>query len=225
MSEMFADLLAAQKEMPALQKSGINPHFGNKYVPLEELLTTVIPILNKHNLVLLQMPTFAEGQAALEYRIVHTSGESINNIMLLCAAKDDPQGQGSAITYARRYSLMSLLGLTADVDDDAEGAMRRPQPRGGQERPVPTYDQVPPRNPTQRVPPCPQGHGPMKLWPAGTSKSGKVVSANYKCQNRTCKNEAGWPESMWADAWEDQLSQEAAASPSKADLDADLPFE
>src|SRR3990167_3674296 len=68
-STMFADLLAAQKEMPALQKSAINPHFKNRYVPLEELLQTVVPILNKHNFVLLQMPCQSGGDMtpALEY--------------------------------------------------------------------------------------------------------------------------------------------------------------
>ena len=117
---MFVDLLAAQMEMPALQKSAINPHFGNRFVPLDELIPAVLPILNAHNLVLIQQPTVVDGQPALKTVLLHTSGEVIESTMLLQASKPDPQQQGSAITYARRYSLLAWLGLVADADDDAE---------------------------------------------------------------------------------------------------------
>lgn len=119
-------LLAAQAEMPALQKSGINPHFKNKYVPLEQLIPAILPILNKHGLVLLQMPSNIEGEPALTTAIYHAeSGESVTSTMPLMLAKDDPQGQGSGITYARRYAAMGFLALVGDLDDDAEGAKKR----------------------------------------------------------------------------------------------------
>lgn len=133
MSEMFADLLAAQKEMPALQKSAINPHFKNKFVPLDELLSTVIPILNAHNFVLMQAPAIWNDAPALTYRLIHSSGEVVGDTMLLMCGKDDPQGQGSAITYARRYSLMSMLGLTADADDDGNKPAPKAKPAAKKE--------------------------------------------------------------------------------------------
>jgi ERF superfamily len=126
MSALPQALLAAQKDVPAVQKTSINPHFKNKFVSLDSLLGEVLPVLNKHGLVLLQLPTTVDGHPALRTRIVHAeSGEAVEDTMLLMAAKDDPQGQGAAITYARRYSLMSMLGLIADEDDDGNRAARR----------------------------------------------------------------------------------------------------
>lgn len=121
-TKMFDDLMAVQKELPSLQKSAINPHFGSKYIPLEELISQLLPVLNKHNFVLLQQPTTLNGEPALKYGLHHKTGEKIENTMPLLLAKNDPQAQGSAITYARRYSVMSMLGLVADQDDDGNKA-------------------------------------------------------------------------------------------------------
>lgn len=124
MSEtLYAALLAAQAEAPELQKDAINPHFRSSYVSLERLMETILPILNKHGLVLLQAPTTLEGQPALRTVIIHAkSGDGFGDTMLLNQAQAGPQAQGSAITYARRYSLMALLGLVADSDDDGNAA-------------------------------------------------------------------------------------------------------
>lgn len=199
-STMFVDLLAAQKEMPNLQKSAINPHFKNRYVPLEELMEKVVPVLNAHNLILTQMPGIADGHPVLTYGLLHASGERIEGTMLLMCAKDDPQGQGSAITYARRYSLMSLLGLTADVDDDAEKTRTNQpaaRPAGGQQSPIPpTYDgeKVP-------SPSCPEHNLICNLVPAGTSKaSGKPYSSFFSCPQKGCgQNGKSW--TIFADKW------------------------
>jgi hypothetical protein len=62
--------------------------------------------------------------------LVHgESGEQMEGTMLLQAAKNDPQGQGSAITYAKRYALMALCGLSADEDDDGNKASQPPRRR------------------------------------------------------------------------------------------------
>ena len=120
MSEsLSAALLAFQAEHVELQKTAVGHHLGNKYVPLEDLLPEVIPALNRCGLVVLQMPTHVDGQPALTTKIIHAAtGDSVSSTMLLLVAKPDPQGQGSAITYARRYALMSCLGLVADEDTD-----------------------------------------------------------------------------------------------------------
>jgi hypothetical protein len=120
MSKTLAEaLLAVQADTPALQKNAINPHFRNRYISLDALMEQTLPVLNKHGVVLLQHPTQVEGLPALRTKLLHAaSGEFDEDTMLLSAAKPDPQGQGSAITYARRYSLMSILGLVADEDDD-----------------------------------------------------------------------------------------------------------
>lgn len=116
-------LLRAQARMPALQKSAINPHFKNKYVPLDAILEAVLPILNEEGIVVVQSPTTVDGQPGLSTMLLHAeSGQSLTGSMLLVMDKDTPQGQGSGITYARRYALQGMLGLIADQDDDAEQA-------------------------------------------------------------------------------------------------------
>lgn len=118
-------LLAAQKNAPALQKDSINPHFGNKFVSLDSLLHNILPVLNDAGLVVTQWPTFNSelGRHSLVTRVTHAAtGESVSEEMLLNVGKDDMQGLGSAITYARRYALTAVLGLSADVDDDANSA-------------------------------------------------------------------------------------------------------
>lgn len=87
----------------------------------------MLPILSKNGIVLTQSPSFTQIENTLVPTLVTTiihadSGETTATEMLLMHAKDDPQGQGSAITYARRYSLLSILGLVADEDDDGNSA-------------------------------------------------------------------------------------------------------
>ena len=128
-------LVKAQADMPALQRDKINPAFKSKYLSLESLLAEVLPVLNRHGLALVQFPWYLRAEdtfvPALRTTLIHgESGESIETTMLLLAAKTDPQGQGSAITYARRYSLMSMLGLSADEDDDGNAAQpKRAKPK------------------------------------------------------------------------------------------------
>jgi hypothetical protein len=110
-------------EAPALQKDAINPHFKNSYLSLDSLMEAVRPILHKHGLVLTQWPTHLVTEAgiepALRTALIHASSDQMQqDTMPLVLDRENPQGQGSAITYARRYALMSILGLVADEDDD-----------------------------------------------------------------------------------------------------------
>jgi hypothetical protein len=78
--------------------------------------------------VLIQAPTHIDGAPALSTTLYHPESDTnLQSVMPLMLAKDDPQGQGSAITYARRYSLMGMLSLVADVDDDAQSTKSAPQ--------------------------------------------------------------------------------------------------
>ncbi len=139
MSEIWKALLEVQKEAPALQRDGLNPHFKSKYVTLETVMATVLPILNKHGVVLVQNTEFIDGVDVLATRLIHAeSGDSVNADMRLVMSKDDAQGYGSAMTYARRYAIMGMLGLVADADDDGNAASA-PQSRskGKPEAPPP----------------------------------------------------------------------------------------
>jgi hypothetical protein len=143
-------LLAVQAELPRVAKEGENPGFKradgkpSKYMTLDAITDAVMPILNRHGLIWTTFPGFAshEGryEALLNYGLYHAAtGGKMEGHMLLLSAKDNPQGQGAAITYARRHALTAVLGITADEDDDgnraanarAESQQRQQEARAG----------------------------------------------------------------------------------------------
>lgn len=113
-----------QEEVQDPAKNSDNPFFKSKYVELDDLLQATRPVLAKHGLSVLQEPTSQDGQTvSIKTIILHLSGEWIEfEPLTLKAVKSDPQGIGSAITYGRRYSLSSILGVAWDADDDGNGA-------------------------------------------------------------------------------------------------------
>lgn len=127
MKEMIADFLKVQQNLPSIAKEGTG-NYG-KYMLLDELLPKARKVLNENNFVVIQSPSIAEGQPALTTTLLHTSGETISDTMLLILDKNTAQGQGSAITYARRYALASMLGLVADEDDDGQKATDHAAPK------------------------------------------------------------------------------------------------
>lgn len=128
-------LAKAQGEMRNPPKDSINPHFKSKYADLATVRDSVIPALSKHGLSVLQLPCEFDGFPALTTLLLHESGEFVETTMLLRAGKQDPQGVGSAVTYARRYSLQSIAGVAADADDDGNAASRTQQQRPQQQQP------------------------------------------------------------------------------------------
>ncbi len=133
-SALSKALLMFQGEGVHLQLDAINPHYKNRYISLGSLMGDVMPVLNKCGLVLLQMPTEVGGEPALTTRIMEaSSGEFVEATMPLSLAKVDPQSQGSAITYARRYALMAFLGLVADEDTDGNAPKSKRSASGNAE--------------------------------------------------------------------------------------------
>ena len=117
--ELAAALFAAQEAMPDLVKDSTNPHFKNTYVSLDRVLDTVQPVLRAHGLMVTQSPD----RDVLTTRITLVeNGESFVGEHPLVLERETPQAIGSAITYARRYALLAMLGLTADEDDDGVAA-------------------------------------------------------------------------------------------------------
>lgn len=119
-------LLAFQASPPKLAKTATNPHFHNKFVPLDGLMNQTLPVLAEHGLTWMTFPSQTEdGRPTLGYRLQHVSGESVDGTMPLSIGdRVTPQAQGSAITYARRYAMMAVLGLVGDDDDDGNAASR-----------------------------------------------------------------------------------------------------
>jgi hypothetical protein len=142
-------LVAFQADLEPVDKNSANPFFKSKYADLTEVKTTVQPLLAKHKLAVTQWPTTLDGKPALRTRIIHESGEYDEDTMLLMNAKDDPQGQGSGITYAKRYAFMAALGIVADEDDDGNKASAKTpikyapvEKKPNQERPLPSENQL-----------------------------------------------------------------------------------
>lgn len=117
-------LLKAQKLMGGAKKGASNPYFKSKYADLGAVLEACKELLNDHGVVIMQ----PHSQHTVETVLWHESGEFISSeTPVVCAKQNDPQALGSAITYARRYGLQSLLSMPAE-DDDGESAMAR-QPK------------------------------------------------------------------------------------------------
>jgi len=131
MKEIAKALSVFHEEMGTVQKDANNPFFKSKYAPLETILPAIKEPLKKAGLVFTQAPshlhsfegTMVHIVPALKTTIIHIeSGEKIEETTQLLLVKQDPQGQGSAITYMRRYMLVSMLGLNCDEDDDGNKA-------------------------------------------------------------------------------------------------------
>lgn len=122
--ELATALNKAQAVMEGAKKTALNPHFKSKYANLEAVWEAIRKPMTDQGLSIVQFPGKSELGHFLETTLMHTSGEFMSGRMFIAPSKDDPQGVGSAITYARRFSLMAVLGI-APEDDDGEGAMGR----------------------------------------------------------------------------------------------------
>lgn len=120
---LAAALVAAQLEMPAVEKDGTNPHFKSSFTTLGKLIATVRPVLNRHGIAVTQLPSRDEqGKPTLVTRLVHSGGDSMEETMPLILAKQDAQALGSALTYAKRYALAAALAIADQEDDDGNAA-------------------------------------------------------------------------------------------------------
>ena len=127
LKELATALANAQATLQIAKKGSENPFFHSKYADLLSVWTACREALTTNGLSVVQVIDVAnDGKTFLETILLHASGEWIAGRLPLLAIKQDPQAQGSAISYARRYSLSAIIGLcTEEEDDDAEGAMDR----------------------------------------------------------------------------------------------------
>ncbi len=126
MSEIHKALFKLQGVIRGVKKDSQNPHFRNSYASLEAVTDTIRPHMQELGLFWYQTPgKIIDGSIEVKTVIGHAdSGETIEGTMEMPLAKRDPQGAGSSVTYAMRYSLMAILGLPP-TDDDAETAIDR----------------------------------------------------------------------------------------------------
>lgn len=127
MKEISAALVKAQKEFGPALKTSSNPHFRSKYADLSACVEAVIDGLNNNGIFLMQGSHLCEDGVIVETVFIHESGEQLSAGKLhVVASKQDAQGYGSALTYARRYALMAACGI-APEDDDGNAASK-PKP-------------------------------------------------------------------------------------------------
>jgi hypothetical protein len=127
MKNIATALVKAQKAFGPALKSSTNPHFKSRYADLSACIEAVIDALNNNGIALIQQNQPSPDGVIIETIFLHESGESLNCGQLFVPAnKHDAQGFGSALTYARRYSLMAACGI-APEDDDGNTASRKPQ--------------------------------------------------------------------------------------------------
>lgn len=123
--ELLASALAeAQKAMPSVSKDKTNPFFKSLYADLASVIQTVAPVITLHGLSVTQFPDFDGVHDLLTTRLLHSSGQWLEASMRLMPIKNDPQNQGSALTYGKRYAYCAVLGIVADTDDDGNAASR-----------------------------------------------------------------------------------------------------
>lgn len=117
-NELAKALTLAQSQMPPAKKSGHNPHFNSRFPTLEDAWEACRLPLTKNTLSVSQSVEIGEGgRYVLRSILLHASGQWIESVYPLDPVKRDPQGLGSCVSYARRYSLMALVGIAAEDDD------------------------------------------------------------------------------------------------------------
>lgn len=124
LTEISKAFAKTQQEMKQPLKDANNPFFKSKYVPLENVVEAITESASKNGLSFTQFPSSDEaGNVTVGTLVMHSSGEWIEyDPIKMKPVKNDPQSIGSAITYAKRYALSAIFGITSDPDDDGNEA-------------------------------------------------------------------------------------------------------
>jgi hypothetical protein len=125
-------------------KDSANPFFKSRYADLTSVWKACKDALHDNGFSVIQSPINEDGRVGVATMLLHTSGQFISDSYTLGVKKDnDPQADGSSITYARRYALAAFVGV-CPVDDDGEGAMHRnkPKPTPPKPKPAPSKHQA-----------------------------------------------------------------------------------
>jgi hypothetical protein len=126
-------LAAAQMDMGKALKQSNNPHFRSKYADLGSVMDACLEPLNKHGIAVIQPTGEDEHGRHVKTILIHgESGGTLECTVPLIAQKNDMQGYGSAVTYARRYGLMTMAGIAPEDDDGNAASKAAPKRQEGQ---------------------------------------------------------------------------------------------
>ena len=127
MKEIASALVKAQKAFGPALKTSTNPHFKSRYADLSACIEAVVDALNSNGIALVQQSHECADGVIVETVFVHESGETFSSGRLhVPSTKHDAQGYGSALTYARRYSLMAACGIAPEDDDGNAATKKKP---------------------------------------------------------------------------------------------------
>jgi hypothetical protein len=130
-AELAAAFSAAQGAMFHADKDATNPAFKSKYATLASVIDAVRGPLRDNGLSFTQLPIETESGVAVETVLLHKSGQWISSVTSVPAGKGTAHGIGAAYTYAKRYGLAAMCGISAETDDDgnvaSKSSERRPQ--------------------------------------------------------------------------------------------------
>lgn len=157
-NELSGALAKAQGEITNVKFDSTNPHFKSEFATLQAALNVIRPIFSKHQLAIVQGTAIAEDAILMRTRLVHSSGQWIEIEAPLIMEKNNMQGMGSAMTYARRYQALAIAGIE-DEDDDGNKASENNKPKTGS---------------------LPTENGPIKPIAKGKGKADVVVTADKK---------------------------------------------
>ena len=175
-SELAKALIEVQRNLQPAVKDATNPFVHNRYATLNSVMESCRGALLSNDIWMTQFPVPADpGYLGLVTKLTHAkSGQWQSSLAVVPLPKADPQGMGSAMTYARRYSLSAMLGIVTDADDDDGTGACAPRPGGGQTKagachtmpgspkpPPPSNDarSTPRPTPTSALPPLPRIDG------------------------------------------------------------------
>ena len=175
-------LAAAQLEITDPAKDAVNPHFRSRYADLATVLKTVRPVLARHGLAITQTTQVDEQSRLLLVTRLHWRDEELVGYYPIQPVKADPQGYGSALTYARRYTIQAIVGVAADDDDDGNAASAAPS--------KPAHDEL--AEVIGRVKAC-NALDDLKALKADCARLGAAAVAAYKARGQYLQQAAEAP--------------------------------
>lgn len=134
-NEIVKALAKVQSEIQNPKKDANNPFFKSKYSTLDNVIDAYKDLCSKNDLIVLENPVSKVDEngkvlVGIEVQIMHTSGQFLSfDPYLLSPVKNDPQGIGSGVTYARRYTLSSVFNIASEEDDDGNSASQNNKPQ------------------------------------------------------------------------------------------------
>lgn len=207
-NELAKALANVQSQLKPAVKNKINPFFKSAYADLVSVWEACQPLLAANGLAVTQTTQVENGVNLLVTTLMHISGQWVEGRYAICAKSADPQAQGSAITYARRYALCAIVGVIADEDDDGNAA------------------QEPDRAATTKATTKPAAASTEKAGPASDAQLKKlyamkegamVTDAAIKAEikkrfAKTSSKELTWIEVKQLYAWLDEMKAELDAT-------------